>query len=77
LVFLYVLLHTAFRKCQVRDSRLLSPSSFIHYVPKLTVSFHNKQVLPHAQPPTWRTRVSPFVWASTFDLSSKGDPTSS
>jgi hypothetical protein len=29
-------------KCQVRDSRLLSPSSFIHYVPRLLVSFHNK-----------------------------------
>jgi hypothetical protein len=29
-------------KCPVRDSRLLSPSSFIHYVPRLIVSFHNK-----------------------------------
>jgi hypothetical protein len=31
----------------------------------------------HAQPPTWRTRVSLFVWIITFDLSSMGDPTSS
>jgi hypothetical protein len=32
---------------------------------------------PHAQPPIWRTRVSLLVWAITFDLSGKGDPTSS
>jgi hypothetical protein len=31
---------------------------------------------PHAQPPTWRTRVSLLVWAITFDLSGKGNPTS-
>jgi hypothetical protein len=29
---------------------------------------------PHAQPPTWRTRVSLFVWVITFDLSSVGAP---
>jgi hypothetical protein len=29
---------------------------------------------PHAQPPTWRTRVSLFVWVIPFDLSSLGDP---
>jgi hypothetical protein len=28
-------------------------------------------------PPTWRTRVSLFVWAITLDLSGMGDPTSS
>jgi hypothetical protein len=28
---------------------------------------------PHAQPPTWRTRVSLFVWVITFDLSGLGD----
>ena len=27
-------------------------------------------------PPTWRTRVSLFVWAITFDLSNLGDPAS-
>ena len=32
---------------------------------------------PHAQFPTWRTRVSLLVWVITFDLSGKGDPTSS
>jgi hypothetical protein len=29
------------------------------------------------QPPTWRARVSLFVWIITFDLSGMGDPTSS
>ena len=28
---------------------------------------------PHTQPPTWRTRVSLFVWVITFDLSGLGD----
>jgi hypothetical protein len=32
---------------------------------------------PHAQPVTWRTRVSLFVCIITFDLYSMGDPTSS
>jgi hypothetical protein len=32
---------------------------------------------PHAQPPTWRTRVPLLVWAITFDLSDKWDPASS
>ena len=32
---------------------------------------------PHAQPPTWRTRMSLFVWVITFDLSGLGDPASS
>jgi hypothetical protein len=25
--------------------------------------------LPHARPPTWRTRISLFVWVISFDLS--------
>jgi len=29
------------------------------------------------QPPTWRTRVSLFVWVITLDVSSMGGPTSS
>ena len=29
------------------------------------------------QPPTWRTRVSLFVWVITFDLFGMGGPTSS
>ena len=32
---------------------------------------------PAAQPSTWRTTVPLLVWAITFDLSGKGDPTSS
>ena len=32
---------------------------------------------PHAQPPTWRTRVSLHVWAIPFDVSGLGDPASS
>jgi hypothetical protein len=32
---------------------------------------------PNAQPPTWRTRVSPLVWNFTLDLSGLGDPASS
>jgi len=31
----------------------------------------------HAQPPTWRTRVSLFIWVITFDLSGLGDSASS
>ena len=31
----------------------------------------------NAQPPTWRTRVHLLVWPLPFDLSAKGDPTSS
>jgi hypothetical protein len=30
-----------------------------------------------SQPPTWRTRVSLFVWLLPFDLSGLGGPTSS
>jgi hypothetical protein len=29
------------------------------------------------QPPTWRTRVSLFVWVITFNLSGMGGPASS
>jgi hypothetical protein len=32
---------------------------------------------PHAKPPTWRTRVSLFVWVITLDLSGMVGPTSS
>ena len=30
----------------------------------------------YAHPPTWRTRLSLFVWVITFDLSGLGDPVS-
>jgi hypothetical protein len=51
--------------------------------PRLTVWFLNSLVFivwacqPHSQPPTWRTRVSLFVWLLPLDLSGMGDPTSS
>jgi hypothetical protein len=32
---------------------------------------------PQAQPPTWKARVSLFVWIITFGLSGMGDSTSS
>ena len=32
---------------------------------------------PHAQPPSWRARMSLFVWVITFDLSGLRDPASS
>ena len=32
---------------------------------------------PSTQPQTWRTSVSVFVWVLSFNLSGKGDPTSS
>jgi hypothetical protein len=32
---------------------------------------------PHAKPPTWKAKVSLFVWLIIFDLSGMGDPTSS
>jgi len=32
---------------------------------------------PHAQPPTWRTRISLFVWVITFDLTGMDGLTSS
>jgi hypothetical protein len=32
---------------------------------------------PHTQPPTWRTRVSLFVWGITFVQSGLGGPASS
>jgi hypothetical protein len=39
--------------------------------------FYGMGLQPHAQPPTWRTRLSLFVWVITFDLSGMGGPTSS
>jgi hypothetical protein len=39
--------------------------------------FSGVESYPHAQPPTWRLRVSHFVWVITFDLSGLGDSASS
>jgi hypothetical protein len=52
-------------------------------IPRLTVWFLNHLVFtvlgcqPYAQTPTWRTRVSLFVWLLPLDLSGMADPTSS
>jgi hypothetical protein len=47
--------------CPVSDFRSFSTNIF----------FTGWGFQPHAQPPTWRTRVSLFVWVITFDLSGK------
>ena len=39
--------------------------------------FYDVGLEPHAQIPTWRTRVSLFVWVIAHDLSAMGGPTSS
>jgi hypothetical protein len=48
--------------------------------PRLIVGFRNKLIFYgvglSAQPPTWRTRVSLFVWIIPLDLSGMGGPTS-
>jgi hypothetical protein len=40
-------------------------------------SFTGRSCHPHAQTPTWRTRVSLLVWVITFGLSGMGAPASS
>jgi hypothetical protein len=42
-----------------------------------TIYFYGVRLLVHAQPPTWGTRVSLFLWLLPLDLSGMGDPTSS
>jgi hypothetical protein len=61
---------------------LLNNLPLVFSIPRLTVWFLNNLVFmvwgqPHAQPQTWRTRVSLFVWLLPLDLSGIGDPTSS
>jgi hypothetical protein len=62
---------------------LLNNLPLFFSIPRLTVWFLNNLVSmmwgcqPHAQPPTWRTRVSLFFWLLPFRLSGMGDPTSS
>jgi hypothetical protein len=45
-------------------------------VPK-QFSFYDVRLLASRPTPTWRTRVSLFVWLLPLDLSGMGDPTSS
>jgi hypothetical protein len=54
------------------------PSEAQYLVPK-QFNFYGVRLLasPHAQPPTWRTRVSIFVWLLPLDLSGMGDLPSS
>ena len=53
--------------------RVLASSFFLGF---LTL-FYGVGVYPHAQPPTWRTRVSLLVWVIILDLSGVGGHTSS
>jgi hypothetical protein len=52
-------------------------------LPRHLRGFHNVTFFtgwghqPHAQPPTWRTRVSLFIWVISFDLSGISAPASS
>ena len=53
-------------------------SSFFICSTFVTVSFFTGWgCYPHANPPTWRTRVSVFVWVITFDMSGMEGPTTS
>ena len=62
-------------------SKLLSSTSLSH--PSETDCWVSEQIIfkvwgcqPHAQPPTWRTRVSIFVWVIALDLFGMEGPTS-
>jgi hypothetical protein len=55
----------------IEHSRFLS--SFFVFV---TSCFHRGRSLALRPTPTWKTRVPLLIWAITFDLSGKGDPTS-
>jgi hypothetical protein len=52
------------------------PPSEADYLVSEQFTFYSVR-LSHAQPPTWRTRVSLFVWLLPLDLSGMGAPTSS
>jgi hypothetical protein len=62
---------------------LVAKSSYICYLSEASLRFSQYKFFygvglhPYAQPPTWRTRVSLFVWVITFDLSGLGVPASS
>jgi hypothetical protein len=52
------------------------PSEADYLVPE-QFSFYSVMLLVSCPTPTWRTRVSLFVWLLPLDLSSMGAPTSS
>jgi hypothetical protein len=63
-------------------SKLLSSSFVFH--PSKADCWVSEQIIfmvwgcqPHAQPPTWRTRVSLFIWVIALDLSGMGGLTGS
>jgi hypothetical protein len=49
----------------------------VDYLVSEQFSFYSVRLLAHAQPPTWRTRVTLFIWLLSLDLSGMGDPISS
>jgi hypothetical protein len=53
----------------------VSPRPVVRFLNKILSTGWGCQ--PHAQPPTWRARVSLLVWTLPFDLSGMCDPTSS
>ena len=56
---------------------LLNPSEASLRFPERKFFSRGGVVTPTPNPPTWRTRMSLFVWVITFDLSGLGDPASS
>jgi len=50
-------------------------SDFIHRVLRNVLVFTGQGGQPCAQPPTWRIRVSLFVWVIALDLSGMGGDT--
>jgi hypothetical protein len=80
--FIFITLKSATTSLSNPIYKLLS-STFVSHPSKADcwVSEHIVFMLwgcqPHAQPPTWRTRVSVFIWVIALDLSGTGGPTSS
>jgi hypothetical protein len=61
----------------LQQSLLDSASSSSSEASQQNIFFMGWGSQPHAQPPTWMTRVALFVWVITVLLSGMGDPTSS
>lgn len=79
--------HSAYTPSSYRDSTFLNhlldpfPIRFIHsrlFVRFLTkIAFYKMGLLVHAEPATWRTRLSILVWTLFFDSSDMDGPTGS
>ena len=80
--FMFITFKSATTSLSNPTSKLLS-STFVSHLSEADrwvseqIIFTAWSCQPHAQPPTWRTRVSLFVWVTTLDLSGMGGPTSS